>query len=70
VDKVENLLTLSQAADELGLKPATLRSQIRFGAVAGTKIGPIWTVSRKEVERYRENHLGKYGVRPSAKAER
>jgi hypothetical protein len=54
-------LTLAEAAAELGLAPATLRSQIRYKALAARRVGPIWTVSRKEIERYRETSLGKSG---------
>lgn len=49
-------LTLEQAGQELGLSPATLRSQIRYGKLRATKIGPLWVVSRQEVERYRTKH--------------
>lgn len=54
-------LTIAEAAVELGLNPATLRSQIRYGALAGKRVGPIWTISRKELERYRTESLGKSG---------
>jgi len=64
------VLTLTEAASELGLQAATLRSQIRFGTIQGRKIGPIWTLSRDEVERYRSEHLGRFGVRPGIKASR
>jgi excisionase family DNA binding protein len=53
------MVTLNEAAAELGISPATLRSQIRNGAVQGTKVGPVWTVSRQEIERYRTNRLGR-----------
>lgn len=52
-------MTLEQAGQELGLSPATLRSQIRYGKLKATKLGPIWTVTRREVERYRRAHLGR-----------
>lgn len=50
-------MTLAQAGDSLGLSPETLRSQIRFGKLKGRKFGPLWTVSRREVERYRKVSL-------------
>ena len=49
-------MTLSEAAVVLGVHPDTLRRQIRLGKLKAKKIGPIWTVTPKEVERYaREN---------------
>lgn len=53
------VLPLSEAAAELGVDPGTLRVQIHNGKLRAMKIGPIWTVSEKEVERYaRENRRG------------
>jgi excisionase family DNA binding protein len=49
-------MTLKEAAALLGLAPATLRQQIRDGALRAKKIGPIWTVTPGEVERYRRDH--------------
>lgn len=57
-------LTLEQAGQELGLSPDTLRSQIRNGRLRATKLGPIWVVSRREIDRYRRQYLGKR--RPSS----
>ena len=46
------MLTLEQAAARLGLAASSLRWQIRNGKLRARKIGPIWTVSEREVERY------------------
>ena len=54
-------MTLTEAGAQLGLSPATLRSQIRNGALRGTMVGKTWTVTPREVERYRVNRLGKRG---------
>jgi hypothetical protein len=49
-------LTLAVAATRLGIAHATLRWQIKNGKLRARKVGPIWTVSEREVERYaREN---------------
>ena len=49
-------VTLTEAAQVLGVDPGTLRVQIHNGKLKARKIGPIWTVTPKEVERYaREN---------------
>jgi excisionase family DNA binding protein len=51
------LLSLSEAAAVLGLEPGTLRVQIHNGKLRGRKVGPIWTVTEREVERYRTESL-------------
>jgi excisionase family DNA binding protein len=57
-------MTLAEAAAELGLNPGTLRRQIHRGSLRARKVGRDWTVSRRECERYRAEHLGRR--RPSA----
>ena len=46
-------MTLNEAAERLGITPDTLRQQIAKGRLRARKIGPIWTVTEREVERYR-----------------
>jgi excisionase family DNA binding protein len=46
-------MTLEQAAARLGLAASTLRVQIRNGKLRAKKVGRDWTVSEREVERYR-----------------
>jgi excisionase family DNA binding protein len=46
-------MTLAEAAASLGVSPETLRWQIHNGKLTARKVGPIWTVTPKEVERYR-----------------
>jgi excisionase family DNA binding protein len=55
------MLTLAQAAERLGLSPTTLRQQIHNGRLRGRLVGKTWTVSEREVERYRAVSLGKAG---------
>lgn len=50
------MLTLTEAAEQLGLSAETLRWQIRNGKLRARKVGPIWTVSEREVERYRREN--------------
>jgi excisionase family DNA binding protein len=45
-------VTLTEAAQQLGLRPDTLRSQIRHGALRATKKGRDWHVTKAEVARY------------------
>jgi excisionase family DNA binding protein len=51
------MLTLQQAAARLGLAASTLRVQIRNGKLRAKKIGRDWTVSEREIERYRRESL-------------
>jgi excisionase family DNA binding protein len=53
------MLTLQEAAAQLGLSPSTLRVQIRNGKLRARKIGRDWHVSEREAERYRAESKGK-----------
>ena len=55
------ILTLAQAGDRLGLSASTLRNQVKAGRLRATLIGKTWTVTEREVERYRSESLGKPG---------
>jgi excisionase family DNA binding protein len=46
-------LTLEEAAASLGVSASTLRVQLHKGKLRGTKVGPVWVLTPKEVERYR-----------------
>ena len=53
------MITLQEAARVLGMNPGTLRVQIHNGKLKARKIGPIWTISRQELDRYqRESRRG------------
>lgn len=54
-------LTLAQAAELLGVSASTLRNQVKAGRLRGTLIGKTWTVTPREVERYRAENLGRQG---------
>ena len=58
------MLTLTEAADQLGLAASTLRHQVQAGRLRARLVGKTYIVSGREVERYRREHLGKLG-RPS-----
>jgi excisionase family DNA binding protein len=49
-------MTLTQAAQVLGLSPETLRVQIRNGKLVATKHGRDWWVTPAEVQRYAKEH--------------
>lgn len=54
-------LTLSEAAEDLGLAATTLRHQVHAGRLRARLVGKTYVVSPREVERYRREHLGKPG---------
>jgi hypothetical protein len=53
------MMTLSEAAKELGLAPSTLRHQIRLGKLTARKVSRDWYVASEEVARYRREVQGK-----------
>ncbi len=56
-------MTTKEAAAILGVTAATLRQQIANGRLRATKLGRDWSLTRREVERYRESSLGRPGRR-------
>lgn len=56
-------MTLREAAVELGVSAGVLRVQVHAGKLRARKVGPIWVVDRREVERYRRESLGRPGRR-------
>ena len=58
------MLTLAEAAAELGISPATLRHQVQLGRMSARLFGKTYVITSEELERYRATSLGKPG-RPS-----
>jgi excisionase family DNA binding protein len=56
-------VTLTAAAAQLGVTPATLRQQIARGRLEGVKHGRDWWIEPEEVERYQRDVAGKPGPR-------
>lgn len=54
-------MTVTEAAASLGLSPRTVRQAIENGAMRARRVGPMWTVTPAEVERYRAERLGRRG---------
>lgn len=57
-------VTVTEAAERLGLSPRTLQEQIARGRIKAVRHGPIWWITEAEVERYRRESLGQPGRRP------
>lgn len=55
------MLTVTQAAERLGLHRDTLLRQIQRGSLHAKRLGSIWVIAAPEVERYRHTHKGKTG---------
>jgi excisionase family DNA binding protein len=53
------MLTVTEAAERLGLSRSTVLNQIRAGAIRSERIGRLWVISEDEVERYRREHRGR-----------
>lgn len=64
------LIPLSDAAEMLGVAHSTLALQARRGKLKAQKVGPVWVVSPAEVERYRSEHLGRFGLPSGTKLAR
>lgn len=54
-------LTVTEAAASLGVARSTLLHQIKNGAIKANRVGPLWVITEREVERYRAVSLGKRG---------
>ena len=61
------MLTLTEAADQLGLAASTLRHQVQAGRLRARLVGKTYVITEGELARYRAEHLGKPG-RPSHRA--
>ena len=58
------MLTLTEAAAQLGVAASTLRHQVQAGRLRARLVGKTYVVTAGEVERYRATSLGRPG-RPS-----
>jgi excisionase family DNA binding protein len=65
----QDLLSVAQAAQELGLAPVSIRHAIMRGTLGVVRLdGRTNLVPRSELERYRQEHLRKRG-RPAKTTE-
>lgn len=52
-------MTVTEAAERLGITPRTLYTQIQRGRVTARRSGKVWLLTSREVERYRRTSLGR-----------
>lgn len=57
----EEVLTLSQAAERLGVTRSTLAQQAKKGILHATLAGKVYLVTAKEIERYARDVKGRTG---------
>jgi excisionase family DNA binding protein len=67
------LMTIEEAAKELGIEPGTLRMQVSKGKITPIRVGTgpkghsgLLLIHRDELERYRRERSGKPGRKPKA----
>lgn len=58
---MDDLMSLAEAAEELGIAPVTLRAAIARERFAARLFGKTYVTTRAEVERYRRENLGQVG---------
>ena len=67
MSRTQDLLTVAEAAQELGIGTSGVRMAITYGTLRPVRIdGRTIMIERGELERYRRDHLGKRG-RPRKK---
>lgn len=62
-------ITVSEAAQTLGVSVVTIRQQIRRGTIRAVRLGREYLIEPSEVERYRRLHLGRRGRKPKPRDE-
>ena len=48
---MDAMFTAPEAAEILGYHPDYFRTLLRLGTIEGRKFGPVWMISRAEVDR-------------------
>lgn len=66
MDPLDDIISLADAAEDLGLSAITLRHQAKAGRLRARLVGKTWITTRDEVARYRRDNLGKAGRPPHA----
>jgi excisionase family DNA binding protein len=64
---MDDYLTVTQAAAELGLAVSTLRTRLERGVMVGQRVhSRLWLIPRAEVERWRARGKLRPGPKPQA----
>lgn len=63
-DGEDELLTLVEASERIGVSVSTLRKQAEAGTLQAMLKGKTWLVYAREADRYAREHKGKPGRRP------
>lgn len=58
---LDDVVSLADAAVILGIDPSGLRAQAAAGRIEAKLVGKTWITTRQEVERYRDERLGRVG---------
>jgi excisionase family DNA binding protein len=64
----DGVLTLQEAADELGVHYMTAYRYVRLGVMEATKSGGVWQVQRSALDQFRENATSSPATRPSGRS--
>jgi excisionase family DNA binding protein len=64
----DGVLTLQEAADELGVHYMTAYRYVRLGVMEATKSGGVWQVQRAVVDEFRENAKAPAATGPSGRS--
>ncbi len=57
----EEVLTLQQASERIGVSHETLQKQVKRGVLRAELLGRQWVVTANELQRYAREHKGKPG---------
>lgn len=52
-----DVVTITEAAQELGVRPDSLRQAVLRGAVKAMRAGGIWLITREELDRYNRERI-------------
>ncbi len=60
----DELLTLKQAEERIGVSHKTLQLQAKKGVLKARLMGKTWLVTATELTRYEREHKGRVGPKP------
>lgn len=63
--KLDDVISLAEAGEDLGIDPSGLRAQAAAGRFEAKLVGKTWVTTKQAVEAYRRDRLGQVGRPPS-----